>query len=164
MKKTDYPALIKESLQELQALEKHQEQPRYRDRIRFLRYLKSSLATTQAQAGAIIGLGERQSQNLWRLYLQGGLATLAPLDHKKGYFGKLSSQQYAMVLRYLDTDQVITQRQLIDYIAAEFGISFTQSGICRLCKRLGVKNKTGRPSNVRKDEQGKEAFLKTLLP
>lgn len=58
-----------------------------RDRVRFIRLLKSGEAFTQSTAGQVIGLCERQSQRLWRIYQQEGLAGL----QKKpawGYQGK----------------------------------------------------------------------------
>ena len=58
----NYGELIKEGIAELQQLEKQQTNSKLKDRIRFLRYLKEGTAQTQAQAGALIGLKERQSQ------------------------------------------------------------------------------------------------------
>lgn len=163
MNRKNYCELIKESAEELEALEKRQQQAQARDRVRFLRNLKTGKATTQAEAGELIGLGLRQSQNLWRLYVKQGLSGLLDQSSNKWYFGKLSSYQYGVLLKYLDRDQAVTQQDIKEFLATEFNVHFTQSGISRLCKRLKIKNKTGRPSNVRKDEQGAEEFKKNFI-
>jgi hypothetical protein len=76
MRKLDYGRLITESESELQQLALKQNQARFRDYLRFLGHLKTGTATTQAAAGALVGLSARQSQNLWRSYRQHGLGHL----------------------------------------------------------------------------------------
>lgn len=60
----NYDALIEESVSKLKQLAKQQSIARLKDRTRFLRYFKEGICKTQAQAGHLIGLQERQSQNL----------------------------------------------------------------------------------------------------
>ncbi len=72
----DYVDLISESVEELATLEKSQSQALGVDCLRFVRLLKSGQATSQRQAGGLIGLQERQSQRLWPLYRQQGLSGL----------------------------------------------------------------------------------------
>jgi len=43
-----------------------------------------------------------------------------------------------------------------------FGVGYGQSGISKLFKCLKIKLKTGRPSNVRKDEAGADVFKKNF--
>ena len=50
-KSKDYPSLIKESINELLELERTQKHSRYRDYVRFVRYLKEGSSTTQLAAG-----------------------------------------------------------------------------------------------------------------
>ncbi|MDQ3290862.1 MAG: winged helix-turn-helix domain-containing protein [Bacteroidota bacterium] len=162
MRKIDYKAAIKESLEELLAREKEQKQARMRDRVRFIRYLKEGQASTQSAAGALIGLQRRQSQQLWQKYSRQGLAGLVSNNYQ-GSWAKLSSTQQARLLQRLDKDDIATQGQLIDWLQQEMGITYSQPGISMLLARLKVKLKTGRPVNVRKDEAGEAAFKKTFL-
>jgi transposase len=74
--------------------------------------------------------------------------------------GKLSSVQISRVLAMTDGEHIMTQKQIASQIASEMGVSYTQMGIHYMFKRLKIKNKTGRPSNVRKDEVGLENFKK----
>ncbi|MBD0288783.1 MAG: hypothetical protein ICV79_25670 [Flavisolibacter sp.] len=53
----DYRKAIKETEQQLLALERKQTKALLRDRMRFLRLLKSAACNTQAKAGGQIGLG-----------------------------------------------------------------------------------------------------------
>jgi transposase len=132
-----------------------------RDRVRFIRLLKSGEARTQSAAGKVIGLCERQSQRLWRIYQQEGLASL----QKKpswGYWGKLSSVQIAHLRQFLLDDQAETLADIQAYLQQNLGVSYTIGGISDLCKRLKIKLKTGRPVNVRQKEGAVEDFKKSL--
>ncbi|KAA5539111.1 hypothetical protein [Adhaeribacter rhizoryzae] len=62
MRRINYQEAIKKTVAELQELEKGQKQARLRDRVRFVRYLKAGQANTQPEAGAMIGLQRRYSQ------------------------------------------------------------------------------------------------------
>lgn len=157
----DYREVIKEEVEELKRLEKQQKEARLRDRARFIRYLKEGSATSQPQAGAMVGLQRRRSQQLWKQYSEGGLSALLTI-HYKGSWSKLDSQQQARLLQRLDQDDISTQQQIIDWLKAEMGITYTQGGISELLSRLKIKSKTGRPVSVRKDEAGERAFKKTF--
>lgn len=160
MASIEYQELIKEEVVALLKIEKEQRQARIRDRVRFIRLLKEGTALTQQQAGELVGLKLRQSQLLWKQYRSQGLGCLLQTHHK-GSWAKLDSQQQARLLQRLDSDDVCTQKQLIAWLEAEMGVSYSQSGLSMLLARLKVKLKTGRPVNVRKDEAGEVAFKKT---
>ncbi|MBD0299922.1 MAG: hypothetical protein ICV82_06625 [Nitrososphaera sp.] len=66
MPKIDYPSAIEETLKVLVRKEREQSKAFVRDRIRFLRLLKSGKCATQTQAGELIGLRARSSQRLWQ--------------------------------------------------------------------------------------------------
>jgi transposase len=154
-----YQEAIKENVEKLQEAEKGAKQSYVKDRIRFIRYLKEGTAKSQAQAGNLIGLKSRQSQNLWKLYQQKGIAGLLQA-RKATYIGRLSSIELSRLLQRLDQDQMMSQKQVMAYLEAEMGKVYTQPAIHYLFKRLKVKLKTGRPVNVRKDKAGEEAFKK----
>ncbi len=163
MSAINYREVIKEEVEVLKRLEKQQKDARLRDRVRFIRYLKEGSANSQPQAGAMVGLQRRRSQQLWKQYQEEGLSALLT-THYKGSWSKLGSQQQARLLQRLDQDDVFTQQQIIDWLKAEMGITYTQGGMSELLSRLKVKLKTGRPVNVRKDEAGERAFKKTFQP
>lgn len=103
----NYTTTVKESLAELQALEKQQIKGQQRDYVRFLRLLKSGECSSQAKAARQVNLSLRQAQRVWKNYQQYGLEGL--LENKKqGYFGKLSFVQISHLRRYLLDDQAYT--------------------------------------------------------
>lgn len=85
------------------------------------------------------------------------------LNPKPGnHWGKLSSTEISHLLQRLNQDDIKTQKEIGTYLREEIGQDYTQPGIHYLCKRLKVKLKTGRPSNVRKDQVGAAIFKKNL--
>ena len=80
----------------------------------------------------------------------------------QGTVGKLSYSHITRLRRFLrDATTPLTQGQIADWIKDNFGVEYKQSGVSKLFKRLKIKLKTGRPSNVSRDEAG--AFKKTSL-
>lgn len=159
MAKLEYVDLIQESLAELEQLEAKQKKSFYKDRVRFIRYLKEGTAKSQAKAGSLISLQNRQSQNLWQIYRQSGMEGLLK-EKKAPHLGKLTSVEYSRLLQRLDQDQMMSQKQVRAYLQDEMGKTYTQPAIHYLFKRLKVKLKTGRPVNVRKDYSGEAALKK----
>jgi transposase len=154
-----YAIKIVESIEYLVEQERKSTLAQIRDRVRFIRLLKSGEAKTQSAAGQLIGLCERQSQRLWRIYQQEGLAGL----QKKpswGYWGKLSSTQIAHLRQFLLDDRAETLADIQAYLQNNLGVSYTIGGISDLCKRLKIKLKTGRPVNVRQQPGAIENFKK----
>jgi transposase len=157
----DYALRIKESLTELQTLEKQQTKAQWRDYVRFLRLLKSGQATTQAQAAQQINLSLRQAQRLWKAYQQQGLASLL-VPRKATYFGKLSTTQISHLRRFLLDDQAQTLADIQAYLVGSLGIEYTIGGVFDLCKRLKIKAKTGRPVHAHQAPGAVEAYKKSL--
>jgi transposase len=154
-----YESKIIESIEYLIEQERKSTLALIRDRVRFIRLLKSGEARTQSAAGQAIGLCERQSQRLWRVYQQEGLAGL----QKKpawGYWGKLSSVQIGQLRQFLMDDQAETLADIQTYLQNNLGVNYTIGGISDLCKRLKIKLKTGRPVNVRQQPGAVEEFKK----
>ena len=86
--KMDYTKVITEELSYLQQQEWQARHAIVRDRIRYLRLLKSGQCMSQRAAGQMIGLGARQSLRRWQVYRQQDYTALV----KSGYvhnFGKL---------------------------------------------------------------------------
>ena len=156
----NYEKLIKESVEELLKLEQRQKHAMLRDRIRFVKLLKTGQAKSQRLAGEQIGLKERQSQRLWRTYRTKGIQGLLCYPYQ-GSFGKLSTHQLTLLRTYLKTDSVDTLKQAQSYLQDAFGADYSLGGVSMLFDRLKIKLKTGRPTNVRQNPAEKEAFKKT---
>ncbi|MBC3789492.1 helix-turn-helix domain-containing protein [Spirosoma utsteinense] len=155
-----YADKIHEDVDFLQRAEKAQSNAINRDRIRFLKLLKTGRANTQSAAGEAIGLGQRHAQRLWHTYQQGGFQALMvkPTRHS---LGKLSSVQISHLRQFLFDDQAQRLEDIQAYLAGSLGVEYTIGGVSALCKRLKIKQKTGRPVNVRQ-RPGAIAFFKKI--
>lgn len=155
----DYSSLITETEADLAQLERKQSLCINRDRIRFLRLLKTQQVSGQAQAGEHIGLGQRQAQRLWTRYRTKGLAGLIDSPNRRGW-GKISCQQISHLRQFLMDDQAQTLAHIQAYLAGNLGLKYSISGVSNLCQRLKIKSKTGRPVNVRQKPGAVEEFKK----
>jgi len=158
-----YQQMITESAKQLFKWEQQQGKAYLRDRMRFLRLLKTGQCTSQAQAGALLGHSQRSSQRLWKRYREGGIKALLTYPYQ-GKPCRLSNKQKEQLRCYLTHDGVQFLHEAGSYIAARFGVGYSTSGVCKLFRRMKVKKKTGRPSNYRKDEKGARRFKKSLPP
>jgi transposase len=156
----NYAEIITETAEELERVKKKQKLVQFQNRARFLLLLKSSLAPTQAEAGAAVGWKLRQSQKIWRLYSAGGLAEVLRKPQRWG-FGKLSSHEIARLQNYTAQFGADSLSEVREYIEQACGVSYTLGGVSALCGRLKIKLKTARPSNAKKDMVKVEAYKKT---
>jgi transposase len=155
----DYGKGIKESEQELFLLERGQSYALLRDRMRFLRLLKSGACPSQAKAGWQIGLGLRGSEKLWKKYCQEGVEGLLRYPYQ-GTKGKLTEKQEQQLLKELKKDKTQTLKQACGYVAQNLGVRYTVPGRHYVVERLKVKKKTGRPVYNNKDDKGEKQFKK----
>lgn len=159
----DYQTAIKEAIEDLSRLEKTTKDLKGRDRIRFLRLLKSGEASSQLQAGRMIGLKLRQSQRLWQRYQKIGIEEFIKSRYE-GRQSKLSAAQKAILEERLKEDDVSSLQKAQEYLTQEFGVSYTIGGVSNLFQRLKIKLKTGRPRNYRQDKAEAEDFKKNAGP
>jgi|AntDryMetagUQ255_1029468.scaffolds.fasta_scaffold06707_1 transposase len=155
----DYQIAIKETAEDLRKLEKVTKDLKGRDRARFLRLLKSGEAATQEQAGKLLGIKLRQSQRWWRSYQQEGLREFVR-NRYQGRGGKLSGAEKRRLEERLTEDDVMSLQQGREYLAKEFGATYTIGGVSYLFAQMKIKLKTGRPSNAAHSAAAAETFKK----
>lgn len=158
----DYRKAITESEEKLRTLERRQSSALLRDRVRFLRLLKSGACTSQAQAGKVIGIKLRASEKLWRKYREERLEGLLRYPYR-GKKEKLSQAQKQALENELLNDQMQTLEQVRAWVMQQSGVHYSASGIYYVLERLKVKKKTGRPQYYDKDKEGERRFKKKLL-
>ncbi len=159
----DYQRAIKESEEVLRALERGQTKALLRDRMRFLRLLKSGECQSVAAAGRLIGLQISASEKLWRKYREEGTEGL--LDYPfKGYGGKLTTEQQDLLEEKLHTTSLQSLSEGCRYVHKTFQVDYSPSGMHYVFQRLKVKKKTARPTYVHKDEAGEKQFKKKSFP
>lgn len=155
----DYSKAIKESQVQLRSLERSQTKALLRDRMRFLRLLKSGACTSQAQAGTAIGLGLRGAEKLWRKYSHEGLDVLLRYPYQ-GRKEKLDAAQKQALRQELAKDQTQSLQQVCQYVGKQSGVHYTIPGMHYVLERMKVKKKTGRPVYHSKDYKGENQFKK----
>lgn len=159
----DYQKVIKESETKLRGLEKAQTKALLRDRMRFLRLLKSGECTSLAMAGKPLGLKLGACEKLWRQYREEGLRGL--LDYPfKGYRGKLTSAQQQTLEQELHQGSFRGLKESCQYVEENFQTHYTLPGMHYVLKRLKVKKKTARPTHFQKSEAGEKRFKKKSFP
>jgi len=163
MKGLDYGKVISEDLEELQALLRRQSRSLARRRLRFVVLLKSGGCTSQALAGARIGIKPRASEKLWSLYRDKGIAGLLEKPHS-GQPAKLTLKAKQSLQKQLDGNSIQTLGEACAFVLKQHAIALSQSAMHHYFKAQGIKKKTGRPTNVRKDEKGEVAFKKKSFP
>jgi len=157
-----YDQLIGEELEQLREIQSKQKLVQFEKRVQFLIALKSGAAKTQKAAGSQLGWQLRQSQKIWQLYREQGLAGVLEKSRRHG-FGKLSSVQISRLNEYLRQFGARSLAEIQHYIQESFGINYTIGGLSDLCLRLRIKLKTARPSNYQKNEAEVLTYKKTLL-
>ncbi len=164
MEKKKTAAVIKEGIAALKGLERSSPQALVRDRVRFIRLLKEdpalSIPAAAQQAG---GYQKSWGYNVWKLYEQNGMAGVAAYPFK-GTTARLSKEDEQTLKEALQSDSVATLHQAAVLIKETTGISYCDSAVWFVFKRLGIKKKTGRPENIRKDTAGAEVFKKKRRP
>lgn len=157
----DYGIAIKETEEQLLQLERHQSKVLLRDRVRFLRLLKSGECRSQAGAGKYIGLRSRASEKLWRKYRTAGIEGLVAYPYQ-GSKGKLSEAEQRLLLEELCKDATQSLPQACAYVEKKFKVHYTIRGMGYVFERLKVKKKTGRPVYAHKDVHGEKRFKKKI--
>lgn len=159
MSNLDYRKEIKETESKLFDLERKQTHALLRDRMRFLRLLKTGECASQAKAGQVIGIGLRGSEKLWKKYRTEGLQGL--LDYPfKGRKQKLDQQGKQALIDELSKDSTQSLQQACTFVEQQTGVYYTLSGMHHVLKRLKIKKKTGRPVHYQKDVKGEKRFKK----
>jgi transposase len=158
----NYEGLISEDLEKLKQIGKKQKLVRDEKRVQFLILLKSGEAKTQKEGGRQVGWKLRQSQKIWRIYREYGLAEVLEKKDKRG-FGKLSSVEISHLNQYLREFGARSLAEIQRYLKESVGVEYTIGGVSDLCLRLKIKLKTARPSNYQKDAAQVSAYKKTLL-
>ena len=155
----NYALKIQDDLLTLRTTEKKQTKAQYRDYVRFLRLLKSGEAKTQAQAAKAINITLRQAQRVWKNYQQTSLQQLIS-PPQSAYIGKISTTQISHLRRFLMDDQASTLADIKNYLSGSLGVEYTIGGVFDLCKRLGIKRKTGRPVHAHQPPGAVETYKK----
>ncbi len=157
-----YAQLVKEEEGFLQQQQRSSSKVLVFQRLQMLRLFKSGQAQSLAAAAQLVGVCSRSVQTWWKLYQQQGLSGLLSLTPTRQI--SLSREQQQALLAEAATGAFSTINDMARWVAQQFGIHYSEVGMWRIARRLGIKKKTARPRHVQRDAEKVAAFKKVSLP
>lgn len=130
-------------------------------RLQMLRLFKSGQARSQAEAAALVGVSTRSVQTWWRLYQQQGLSGLLEITPTRHI--NLDAEQQQSLIAEAAKGGFSTINDIRSWVEQQFGILYTETGMWRIARRLGIKKKTARPKHVLQDDKKVVSFKKASL-
>lgn len=108
-----------------------------------------------------LGVAERSVQLWLSWYRSGGLAAVC--GHRLRGPGRaplLSAAQQAALCDYAASGAVHTAWDALDWVTAQFGVSYRRAGMYSLLQRLHCRPKVPRPTNPKSSAERQEAWKK----
>jgi transposase len=165
MRRTDYPAVIAESVAVLCAHETAARGTPAAPRMQMLRLLKSGAAATLPQVATLVGFSLRQVERWWQTYRLEGLSPLEHVYHPAGKAAQLTEDAWAGLVIELDAGRIVGQEDARRYLAETWGITYRSvNAISYQFKRRKVKWKTGRRRHANADAAAQATFSQTSAP
>jgi transposase len=162
MRRTDYPAIIAESVIALRARETAARGTPVAPRLQVLRLLKSGEARTLPQVATLVGFSQRQVERWWQTYCIDGLSALERIYHPAGRPAQLSDDAWAGLQRELEAGRIVGQEDARRYLAEAWGVRYRSvNAISYQFKRRKVKWKTGRRRHANADAVAQATFVQT---
>lgn len=165
MPRIDYPRAIRESVEELAALERdlrgHPTQPR----VQLLRVLKSGQARTLVLAAPLIGYGERTVNRWWKTYQTVGLERLLEHRPRPGKRSQLTELAWADLEAAMTRGEIATLKDAQRFLAAQHGIQYQSlGGVWWMLHQRRARPKTGRRRHRRSDPDAQTDYKRRLRP
>ncbi|MCB0835957.1 MAG: IS630 family transposase [Bacteroidetes bacterium] len=110
-----------------------------------------------------LGIGLSTVYRYQSVYLSDGLDTYLATNYK-GRWGKLSSLELSQLRDQLRTFLYTDSRQIICFIAARFGVSYSSSGVSDLLRRIGFSYKKTKEVPCKADLSKQLTFVEQTLP
>lgn len=116
-----------------------------------------------AQEEIAVALGIHPSTvSIWKKELEAGGIENVLSDHYKPFSGYLSESQLERLANYVDTTPCYTSKQVADWIAEEFDIEYTESGVTAILHRLGFSYKQVSITGHNADPEKQAQFIEKL--
>ncbi len=143
----------------LQARYQAERRPDLRPRLHALWLVRTGRSL--GDVAAVLGVHYRSVQRWVRWYRAGGLDGLA--QHRQAGKGKpafLTAAQQQQLIEELATGRFHTAAQIRAWVAATFGVRYTEGGMYGLLTRLGCSPKVPRPLHERANLDEQDAWKK----
>jgi|SRR5215207_1365033 len=113
------------------------------------------------ETAATVGVAYRTVQQWLAWYRTRGVTEVR--RHRKGGRGqraRLSAAQQGQLLAHIATGACYTAQDAISWLRAQFGVTYTLSGMYDLLRRQGVRPKVPRPLNPKSSPEAQAAWKK----
>ena len=147
----------------LKAAYKSERDAEIRSRIQGLWLLRSGWRL--GAVADVVGVHYRTVQKWLRRYREGGLEEV--VSGKRGGRGQqpyLSEAEQSDVVDEVSTGRFRTASEIREWIASEYGVSYTMGGTYSLLGRLGCSPKVPRPVHVKAAPQRQESWKRGASP
>lgn len=159
----NYPRAIRESLDELLALEKRHRGERVAPRLQLWRLLKSGQVSSLRAGAPLVGYGRHQAERWWNAYKQGGMTALLSCASPPGKVSQMTPPAWQGLLQEMQAGRVASLADAQSYLQSRWYLSYTLGGVWYLFRQRGVRLKTGRRRHRKADAAAQAAFKKTSV-
>ncbi len=129
---------------------------KYADRIRVILLLDDG--ETASDIARFLFMDEGSVRNYHRRYEEGGLEKLVN-DHYIGRKAYLSEEQQILLMLELESKVYATTKSIIQYIQAEFSVTYTVGGVTDLLHQLGFSYKKPKGVPGKADPDAQKRFI-----
>ncbi len=145
MPRIHYPTAIRESVEELTALERDLRSQPAEARVRLLRVLKTGQARTLVLAAPLVGYGERTVNRWWKRYQTGGMDQLLEQHPRPGRRSQVTDAAWTDLEAAMARGEIATLKDAQRVLAEQHGIHYQSlGGVWWLLRQRKVRLKTGR--------------------
>ena len=154
---------IKESIEELQALHRAENEKYRAERLLFLYLLNTKQAKSLSQAAKLL-MHHRHTMRTWfNKYAEGGLEELLRREEPGGNLPQISDELYQLLDERLSHEGFASYKEAYAFMV-ERGYTNTYDTAYQLIRReFNTRLNVSRPQHVKQDPEKREAFKKTLL-
>ncbi|MEL6973675.1 MAG: IS630 family transposase [Bacteroidota bacterium] len=154
--------LSKEDYQRLKVLQRNTKLSRRRYRkVTVLVMLHQGFSIEMVEGA--LGLDDNTIRRYWEGYQSKGIETYLA-DHYVPYTGKLTNEEKEQLSEHLNVHLYLEVKPIISWVAAQFGVTYSISGMRDLLHRLGFVYKKTKAIPSRAEERLQLDFLDNELP
>jgi len=150
--------LTREELDSLERAHRHAPDKRYADRIKTVYLLGKGWTVTKVAEALMI---DRETvRNHYKRYRKGGLEGLQKND-AGGSSAMLNEEQQQALDQHLSETLYLTAKEIAHYVEQTFGVSYSESGITQLLRRMGYVYKKPKLVPGKADADKQREFIQS---
>ncbi len=137
--RTHYPEQIRESVEDLEQLEKSLRGQALCDRVKMLRLLKSGAYDSRRTLAPTLGYSERQLQRWWKIYKRGGLDALLEEKQVGGSTERVTDEAWRALSAEMRSGHIKQLKEAQAFLLEHFDIEYQSlQGLSDMIKRRSI--------------------------